>query len=61
MLPKAELKLAARVWSRSLSSRDAASVTWRVSVPTTTGMIWFLCGDSSFSQRTFQEWFALIW
>ena len=65
VLPNTELREAATVWSRSSSSRAAASVTGKVPVTPaiglTAGMIWLNCGDDSRSQRTLQLWSELIW
>ena len=51
-LPSTEFRVPTIVWSRSLSSRAAASVTVPIN--------WLNWGEDSRSHRTAQVWFALI-
>ena len=52
VLDSTEFRLKASVWSTSDSSRAARPVGTSEALPTTVGMIWFVCGDDSRSQRT---------
>ena len=61
VFPSTEVSEPTTVWSTSLSSREAFSVTGRLLPLKTTGTIWLSCGELSRSQRTLQEWFLLIW